>query len=141
MSKGLGWLQQEILNSLSQAKNTESFYTGKGFWGDGYVHAHGFDVVLDDQVYDLRETLKHLAKKHEKIYASYVRGSFQASFSRAVKSLLKRGYLKQLYIVPLKEARQQVDDCTITLLSDGLHLVACDRQIRFVTKMAKIHNT
>ncbi len=85
MSSGLGWLQQEIVQALQ-------------------TEAETFDRLgpLTNR-YNTRSLLKHLSKKHGKggpaIYDPrpdvdwWVNSSFQASFSRALHSLVRRGEL------------------------------------------------
>ncbi len=89
MSRGLGWLQREILETL----RTEAHYLG----------FKGFDVSPIG-TYGTRRLLVYLSKKHgrgHKITGEYSRNgdnwavyeSFQASFSRAIHSLVRRGEL------------------------------------------------
>ena len=106
-------------------------------WGDYWTHTHGCDVVIADHVYDLRETLKFLARQEGQTYCrgSYVNESFRASFSRAVRGLLKRHLLKEIdFLVPVKEV---VSDPMgrVHYLSDGIYVgLSQSKQIRFVVK-------
>lgn len=85
MSSGLGWLQQEIVQGLQ-------------------TEAETFDRLgLLTNRYNTRLLLKHLSKKHGKGGPAtydprpdvdwWVNSSFQASFSRALHSLVRRGEL------------------------------------------------
>jgi hypothetical protein len=143
MSKGLGKLQREILEALEEAKikalDVENlYYNGMGLtWKPGWVFYKGRDVKIPDDVYDLRVTVKFLAKKYGKTYCRgcYVESSFQASFSRAVKSLIKRQILKKLDLVPILEVKPKnnlIYD-RILLLKDGLYIWA-GKQTRFIHK-------
>jgi len=151
MSRGLGHLQVEIIETLDQAKNEMVIYSGGagvnryGLTGSkwekpGWVYYKGAVVRLADGVYDLRASLKYLAQRHDRTYCrgAYVESSFAAAFSRATKSLLKRGQLTKLTLVPIAEYDGVVDDygqSGVLFLADGLYLNALwSRQVRFVTK-------
>lgn len=127
--QGLGRLQREILETLEQAKKDQRHYHGKGNWWDkeiGGVYCRGRNVILAEDIYDLRGTMKYLARKLGKFsHCSYVSPCFEASFSRAIRGLIQKGYLtKQDYLLP-----------------DGSFFTGY-RQIRFVTKKkAEIRET
>ncbi len=130
MSRGLGKMQREILDTLEEAKQEMFRYHGsarlepiyiepggrfkEGFWfteksEPGWVRSGGRVWQLPDDVYDLRASLKYLALRHSAVYAaSYVESAFQASFSRAVKGLVCRGLLDTRGIVYLPRQRRFV---------------------------------
>ena len=66
----------------------------------------------------------------------YVEEAFRAAFSRAVKSLLKRGLIESLWLVPLAECEEGLDigfgSERVMRLADGLYCQGSDRQVRFV---------
>ena len=119
MSRGLGWLQREILDTLDEARAAKPVYRGgtsagremfrdwlKASAGDrnddvdfdagpGWVVTYSTELQLPEGVYDLRASCAFLATRHDATYAGrYLRGSFQASFSRAVRGLVQRGHLQ-----------------------------------------------
>src|SRR5271167_1128329 len=102
MSKGLGALQREILETLEDARHDRRGYRGFGGgshwpvghrWSlPGWVKVDGNTVRLGLTAYDLRASCMYLARKHDQTdRARYA--SFSASFSRAVATLIKRGDL------------------------------------------------
>jgi hypothetical protein len=146
MSRGLGKIEREILTTLNKTEEADHFsYRGKGYsYNPGWVFYNGYNVKLADDVYDLRAILKYMAIKNEKTYCrnSYVEGSFQASFSRAVKNLIKRKMLLKLSLIPitdvdLKEREKEGLDYGfipgVMLLADGLYIDS-RKQTRFVKK-------
>ena len=102
MSRGLGRLQREILDTLDEAKANVTRYHGSSWRGPGWVHARGIDVPLPDHVYDLRASVRYLAGRHGAVYGAgrdgygltgYVDTAFAAGFSRAAAGLVVRGDL------------------------------------------------
>jgi hypothetical protein len=96
MSRGLGWLQREILDTLDVAA------TGPGAGTDARprgVSVEGLWVTVPDDVYDMRASCYYLATRHQQTVYDIisqkrcVRAAFQTSFSRAVKTLIVRGHL------------------------------------------------
>ena len=134
MSRGIGKLQREILRALPETKHRK-----KRAWENPFTRTHSVDVIVADNVFDLREVLKYLSGKLNKFtHCSYVSPRFQASFSRAIKSLIKRGLLiKYSSLVPLKEVENESEPycpSNVHRLSDGLYLlVNKNAQIRFVS--------
>jgi hypothetical protein len=112
MSRGLGRLQREILDTLDEAKAATVPYAGGGAHqgmltegGPGWVQSNGRRWKLPEDTYDLRASLRYLATRHGKVrgagragycYAGYVDGAFQASFSRAARGLVARGELVRM---------------------------------------------
>jgi hypothetical protein len=113
MTREIGWLQREILETLEDAKAAPVWYKGgrahvpyadrPGIdWEPGWVMAGGSSVRLPDRVYDLRASCRFLAERHGKTHTSreerhpptWVDTAFQASFSRAVRTLVRRGALQ-----------------------------------------------
>lgn len=129
MSRGLGKLQAEILNTLEEAKQEIFDYRGscrqenRRNYNDwkwdkpGWVRCRNRKVLLADHVYDLRASMEHIATKMNcRSGAGYInfmgveiyrRGQisdqFKAAFSRAVKGLIARGLIKPLGMVPIKD--------------------------------------
>jgi hypothetical protein len=143
MSKGLGKLQRAILDSLDIAKNSTEYYKGRGHLNMPFIKAYGYNIVIADGVYDLRETIKYLAKKNQKTFCrgAYVKEIYQVSFSRAVRTLVKRNLLKPLWLVPLKEVEEKIVETygnfynmRVMKLKDRWYLIFRERQIRFVEK-------
>jgi hypothetical protein len=149
MSRGLGWLQRAIIDTLDQAKQETEYYNGAGYYGfrgPGWVKCRDVDVKLAAHVYDLRASAKYLAKKHNGIsHANYIDTVFQASFSRAVKGLIDRGIIEALDLVPLdREALCNLANIHNTYnnlildLADGLYLNTNSRQNRFIIRTGKL---
>ena len=147
MSRGLGKLQREILETLEEAKASGIVYRGVSWYKydidalgrlagaqPGWVVAQGCEVLLAPHVYDLRASMKHLAKHHGALeQGQWVTRSFAASFSRAVRSLVKRGYLDVLWPVPIQAALEGGDEWRLMYLADGTYLKPGNRQRRFVS--------
>lgn len=152
MSRGLGWLQREILATLDDAKQQAHSYRGCEWqehpgktherWASlhwrwdrpGWVRCCGARVRIADQVYDLRASLAYLTQKHNKLYCGkFTEEAFTAAFSRAAHGLVQRGSLRKLDLVPLAEYDEEKGG-DVHFLSDGLFLFARDHQLRFVSK-------
>ena len=143
MSRGLGWLQREIIDTLEEAKQQTTRYKGAGYYGGygpGWIKCRGIDIELADHVYDLRASMIYLARKHNRIsHCSYAESAFQASFSRAVRGLTKRGLLKNLDLVPVVGNLDKIHNTydyngPIMDLADGTFLAIWGKQKRFVVK-------
>jgi hypothetical protein len=159
MSRGLGRLQRDIIATLDEAKVALPRYLGgraaeRAEWsqwfrqrypnhaeypaGPGWVIAHGREVRLADGIYDLRASLAYLARRDNQIsHCSYVRGAYQAGFSRAVRGLVRRGLLEPLrFLVPIDCLGEGVetDLCRTLALADGLYAAVSGRQVRFVRR-------
>lgn len=142
MSKGLGWLQREILATLAVSQSEPC--RGWDHWYDWTI-AHGRTVRLAPGVYDLRRNLMYLARRHRRLAAcqSYASGSFQAAHSRAVRGLIKRGLFKvhnSLVPISASEKGPEPYDNRVLLLSDGLYLNTNGQQRRFVSVMYTCQN-
>lgn len=103
MSKGLGKLERSIINELQKIDTTE--------WRA--ASAYGFCFLLPPNVYDLYEIKWTIARQtdntdngyivdfrrmllHDPVKSNngcYISTSFEASFSRSVRSLIKKGYI------------------------------------------------
>ena len=163
MSRGLGALQREILETLDDAKRyfadsangVEKSFLGHTFtsmpsyrggspayskrdprWVQpGWVTAYDGIFRVKDNVYDLRASAKYIAKLHNALNRmGGIERTFEASFSRAVRTLVRRGLLHHLkHIVPVAA----VDDYRpprIERLADGDYVSVPGRQVRFVTR-------
>ena len=142
MSRGLGWLQGEILATLEEAKETYRNYCGGNWDVPPWSYPRGGRVCLADGVYDLRVSGRFLWKKHRKaIHANLQTEAFQAAFSRANRTLVSRGQLQPLSLVSLLKAENTAtDNGPVFQLSDGLFLNATGRQARFVSVMNGCEN-
>lgn len=101
MSKGIGPLQQEILDSLDVAMAKASQYRGSG-GAPGWVCHKELKVRLHPDIYDLRAVLHYLAEKNGKLTSSRkVKRAYQVSFSKAVRGLVRRGIIEPLWLVPV----------------------------------------
>jgi hypothetical protein len=114
MSRGLGKLQRQILDTLAIAKDECQTYSGSHQYEDSadeighylfkkfryHVNFVGSVFKLPDDVFDLRASLRYLAEANDKMFIRcYVSPEFQANFSQAVRRLVKGGYLDvPLYI-------------------------------------------
>ncbi len=133
MSRGLGRLQREIMDTLDAAKRGDgtnhewgfgdrkimslgtSYHGGRpayrGFDPDNgqtpyIVTMRGHKGLLPDEVYDLRCSRMYLSKLRpaKRLFQDYKghessTSSFAASFSRAVRGLVERGYLEPVEFV------------------------------------------
>jgi hypothetical protein len=148
MSRGLGALQREILETLEDARHDRRGYRGFGgmngehlplghrWYLPGWVVVKGHIVRLGLQAYDLRASCIFLARKHgEMDRDQWVNPSFSASFSRAVTTLIKRGELvpfKHLMPIAAVDPFSRRTDL-IQELSDGSFLMLGGRT-RFVQR-------
>ena len=135
MSKGPGWLQREILDTLEDAKNAKRSYRGSAFqenlagsktwrWDRaGWVWYRKHCVRLAERVYDLQASARYLATKHRRTQAGgqWQTETFQAAFSRSARGLVKRGTLIRLTLVPLAEFDGDAHTELIDLLADQTH--------------------
>jgi len=142
MSKGLGYLQHEILDSLKYSKTDKQlWYIGCDWMRDlpGWVIHRNKRFLLDDAMYDLRGVLKLMAKRNNKTYCngSYVENSYQASFSRAVRGLEKRGVLNFPGLIPIIDWDQKEG---LYFLSDGVFFFVSEKQRRFCTISENMYN-
>ena len=138
MSRGLGKLQRDILNTFGEAreyfKSEKCRYRGMAWGGVDYLIHNGREIKVKPYVYDLRASLKYLALKYNRLYgANYVDVVFQASFSRAVKLLIERGLIQPLSMIPLDDVFGGPDMSVVHSLSDGLWAFP-GRQIRFIAE-------
>jgi hypothetical protein len=160
MSQGLGALQREILATLDAAQAPNGRYNGCVVaWNagrkrvepvPGWAKVRGVVVRLAEGVYDLRASARYLSEKHGARYGpydDYVTKGFQASFARAVRSLIQRGVLRNISErVPITDVwvdHEPLDDpyehplvSDTTYLYDGTGMVfdANLRQVRFVVR-------
>jgi hypothetical protein len=142
MSRGLGALQRRILETLDEAKATALPFPGSGHtWPGvppgrdpaGWFWYHGSCLLLAPAAYDLRCSSAYL--RCHCVLRGRNPGSLNAAFPRAVKSLVARGCLTPLPLVPLA-AISRLSPCREVLdLADGLFLdLRAPRQIRFVSR-------
>jgi len=106
MSRGLGKLQREILDSLEASRDLRRYHGG-GNWkesslGSGpFVHYRGTRLPLREGVYDLRAVKKAVAyaDRARRCYGAdaYVHSAFSVAFHRSVHSPVKRGLLVPTY--------------------------------------------
>ena len=156
MSRGLGWLQRDILATLEDAKRApwgqEGFNEYMGYGGEwseqpsptwrwmrpGWVRYRGACVRLSDGWYDLRASDVYLCRKHRRFDYDDRSASpaWRAAFSRAVASLVQRRQLiPAKSLIPLHEFDEDSDVAgRIERLSDGLYLSVRrhESRLRFV---------
>ena len=152
MSRGLGSLQKEILDTLDEAKRDRTGY--RGFSGEkisltfppghrwtlpGWVTVGRNTVRLGLYVYDLRASCAFLARRHAKIEYGGIKPSFATGFSRAAATLIKRRLLRPvesaLPIEDFDEDRTEQRDL-IHELQDGMQMLIEQKQSRFVIRAA-----
>jgi hypothetical protein len=95
MSRGLGGLQRQILESLDVARDAQESYDR------GWVLHQCVDMRLREDVYDLRVVAVYVARQRRYPYGQ--RATFSPMFSRAVHGLVQRGLLTPVTFVPLTE--------------------------------------
>ncbi len=134
MSRGLGRLQREILDTLDDAKQETVSYRGgynhlalgrevlaagrSRFDEDFYrrlgivVRDHGRKARLPEGVYDLAASRQHLrqAAPGRVDHGGGATPAFQAAFSRAVRGLVQRGLLVPMVVVPVGVYDPDPDD-------------------------------
>ncbi len=120
MSKGLGYLQREIIDTLAGRPG-----------GDMIVDGCGRRAWLADGVHDLRKVSRSMARAAGTLDCEYAASSWQASFSRAVAGLAKRRMLNVLWRVPL-DAVEPEFAWPSAEFAGGIHLNWFSRQRRFV---------
>jgi hypothetical protein len=160
MSRGLGMIQLSILATLDEARAAAPRYPGSGDSGPGLpTHVRGTPAAegwiwhgrsllhLAPDVYDLRCSLAYWASKpglHRQHWSAQgcLSNPLEATFSRAVRSLVKRGLLQRLGVVPVDAVdplfcREQ--DVTELREEDGstrfYMVLGSDKQTRFVKLM------
>jgi hypothetical protein len=161
MSRGLGKLQREIIETLDDAKryfadpatavekqfmgytfkSWPSYKGGSPFFRDGdprqeqagwVTHGRGFRIA--DNVYDLRASCRFLMKQRDLDPNRDHTWVFSIAFSRAVRSLVQRGLLCHLkHIVPIVSADDHRPPY-FEKLADGDYVNVSGRQVRFVTR-------
>jgi len=134
MSRGLGGLQREILKHLGDPIREGSVSNALQHYDDETV-VYGMALTLGPGVHDLRHVSRVVARERD--VRRFDKNKFQAAFSRAVRSLVCRGILEVLWLVPLDGSG--VHFCwdrarrgKVERLSDGEYLRWQSRQARFV---------
>ncbi len=106
MSRGLGRLQQKIVETLSVTKQPGLIYSGgdNRFGGDKatFARVHNLCLLLSDDVYDLRAASHLLFRQTGRTEGcpDYPSAGFSACFSRAIRGLVRRGTLVPQMDVP-----------------------------------------
>jgi hypothetical protein len=122
-------LQREILEHLKTPLPPE-----RGSLREGETKAYQHAFIPAENVYDLRHVLK-VVSKIRRSGANWNEAAFQSAFSRAVRSLVARGVLKPLWLVPISGvcfAWQNDPRWRTESLADGEYMVWSSRQVRFV---------
>ena len=102
MSRGLGRLQREILETLEQVKQADVLYGGMVFvWGTAKLDPnraawHGSVFELESGAYDLRKSRAYLLKKRGIRISESAHPQFISSFWRAARKLIERGVLVEV---------------------------------------------
>jgi hypothetical protein len=110
MSRGLGKIERLILAELDGGGNAV-----KGRYSYGWYTTTG-------GVYHLRTLSKALARQHGGMDRRYTSSTWQAAFSRAVHSLIRKQLIKAVTLVPLYIWDGEYPDkmpCEVMELSDG----------------------
>jgi hypothetical protein len=144
VSRGLGAMQQAILDTLETAKLTAPRYRGCGqgwkrsgvgvpLGADpaGWIWYMGGCVQLGHGVYDLRCSSTYL--RQQRTIGVWNSHRFFPAFSRAIKTLLARGVLTALHLVPLGRIDVDYPCDQVHFLSDGLYLSVQEHPVRFVS--------
>ena len=118
MSRGLGPLQRQILESLAVARAAVPFYPGCGASGpglpsalqgtpaaEGWIWVGQSCLHLAPGVYDLRGTLAYLLQqsgtpRQQWTAQDRLSNPREAAFSRAIRTLVRRTLLEPLWFVP-----------------------------------------
>ena len=148
MSRGLGAMQRKIIGTLDIAKRVVPHYRGghRETWRDGewFVTASGKKFYLPDDVYDLRASMRYIGPDRQ--WNDYL---VRISFSRAVRCLIRDGYLKRARYfqveqeLPAKLTREYLQPMGDPELcwgpglfhcSDGSYFFTGGRERRFVVK-------
>ena len=132
MSRGLGKLQQAILDSSSRLYNqTKPFVSLR-------PPPYGVRFKPADGVCDLRAVLRDLAKIHNAYsHCRFIKATFQAAFSRAVRSLIRRGLLVRLGLIPVAEIDRYSRAERFHRLADGCYLIQ-EKQTRFCSESSDV---
>jgi hypothetical protein len=107
--------------------------------GDTIRNHRDYSFTLAAGIHDMRQVSQELARTNGGIsHCDFVSGSWSASFTRALTSLVSQGYIEVLSLVPLAD-----DELGIaTQLSDGLYLPNANRsQHRFVRLLPETGKT
>ena len=156
MSRGLGLIQGAILVTLAEARAAAPSYPGSGTSGpglptalrgtpaaEGWIWVGRSLVHLASDVYDLRGTLAYwmgktgLPRQHWTAQGC-LSNPTEATFSRAVRSLVRRGWLEPLALVPI----DAVDplffrERDVTWSPEPASTRQCTRQLYFCWKSGK----
>jgi len=156
MSRGLGSLQREILDTMDEAKRGRTYYRGfsgetlrpgdRDYWPPGHrwtlpgwVKIGRNTVRLGLNVYDLRASCAFLARRHGEHENGGIKKSFAGGFSRASATFIKRGLLSPvkstLSIEDFDEDKSKRRDL-IHELQGGMFLMIEQKQVRFVIRAA-----
>jgi hypothetical protein len=111
-------MQRRIIDALAER-------TG----GDFVERSNGYGIRLANGVHDMRKVAKELAMAHGGFsHQRFISVEWGASFSRAVRSLVRSGILEFPALVPLVDDEVGVAHH----LADGIYLIGPnDRQRRF----------
>ena len=120
MSKGLGYLQREIIDTLAGRPG-----------GDMIVDGCGRRAWLADGVHDLRAISREMTRAAGTLDCEYATSVWQVSFSRAVSGLLRRELIEVLWRVPLYAIEPEFAWPSTEFAGD-IHLNWFSRQRRFV---------
>jgi hypothetical protein len=127
MSKGLGKLQREIISHLADP------IPATGWSREGELRAGGVCFIPVPGVYDLRSVSHTMARQRGLKFVDWS-PPLQAAFSRAVRSMVRRGILEKVELVPVERVTywERHRRCSVHELSDGCFLDWSPRQVRFV---------
>ncbi len=120
MSKGLGYLQREIIDTLAGRPG-----------GDVVRDGCGRRAWLADGVHDLRAISREMTRAAGTPDCEYATGVWTASFSRAIARLAQRHMIDVLWRVPLIAIEPEFAWPSAEFAGD-IHLNWFSRQRRFV---------
>jgi hypothetical protein len=136
MSRGLGALQREILDSLDAARTAQEPHDR------GWVLYHTVDMRIIEGVYDLRVVSAYVRRQRH--YTLRTAHNFAPMFSRAIHGLVARGALHPVWHVPLIDVRFRHADTWAPFLSctmERWYFHWPSRQLRFVKRQEKYLTT
>jgi hypothetical protein len=94
MSRGIGRLQRAMLAAWEPAKWSGATYRGNSWGYINTVVARGREIDLGDHLYDARAVCRYVAREQGRLdHLGHPTPAFTAAFSRALRGLVRRGYL------------------------------------------------
>jgi hypothetical protein len=125
-------MQRAILDTLDAARVDAAAFPSDAGW---IWYGTCLEVRLAPEIYDLRLSSRYLKKQWQIDYQTEPR--FQAAFSRAVRSLIRRQILEPVGLVHLADVftHHNVVPSCVHYLADGTSLAHYKQQTRFVKRL------